>query len=140
MKVAKKILLWTFIALVIQLPIYYLADRYIRLKENIRIYKKDLGIVNEKMIRDINVPITGDWKFIKTSSNCKYISYMENNLLNIQNMDTNERIELKFKDGEELAYYNWIPDRERLIIIEKIVKDKESIFTISYYEDRKSVV
>lgn len=134
MKIAKQILIWTFLALLIQLPIYYLADRYIMQKENIRIYRKDLVNIDDNKIRSINLPIKGSWKNINTSYNGKYISYVENNILNIQNMDNNEKIELPFNKGVQLAYSNWVPARDRMIIIEKTSKDKEDVYTINYYD------
>ncbi|CAM3053837.1 hypothetical protein HAHI6034_13015 [Hathewaya histolytica] len=134
MKVAKKILIWTFIALLIQLPIYYFADRYIMIKENIRLYKKDMSVIEDDKIRNINVPINGRWDNIKISNNGKYISYIENNILSVQNMDNNEKVDLPFNKGVELAYYEWIPSRDRMIIIEKTLKEKDSVFTINYYD------
>lgn len=134
MRVAKKIMVWIFLALLIQVPIYYLADRYIMEKENIRIYRKELAIVEDNKIRSINVPIKGNWENISTSYNGKYLSYTENNILKIQNMDNNEKVELPFNKGVELAYCNWVPARDRMIIIEKTVKDKEAVFTINYYD------
>jgi len=134
MKIAKNILIWVAVALIIQLPIYYLADRYIMIKENIRIYKKDLSVVEDKMTRSINLSIKGKWKNVDISYNGKYISYKENNVLNIKHMDNNERIQIPFKDGQQLAYYSWIPQRDRMLIIEKEVKGKEAVFSINYYD------
>lgn len=134
MRIAKKILIWVCIALMVQIPIYYLADRYIMVKEDIRIYSKNMKVAEEKEDRKINLPITGDWKNINMSYNGKYLSYTQGKSLIVQNIDNNERVEVPFKEGEQLAYHTWIPERERMIIIEKNQKGKESVFSINYYD------
>lgn len=134
MKYLKKIFLWICISLVIQCIIFYLADRYIMVKEDVRIFKMNLTDKEEDSSLDINIKADSSWENINCSYDGKYISYTSKGKLYTYNTYKNITKEVPFEANQKLAYYMWIPERERMLIIEKKSVDKDLFFSISYYD------
>lgn len=143
MKYFKKVFLWICISLVIQCIIFYLADRYIMVKEDVRIYKMNLKNKEDDSSLDINIKADPSWENVNCSYNGKYISYISKSKLYVYNTKDSVTKEIPFDNNQKLAYYMWIPQRERMLIIEKKNVNKKMNFSISYFDannnDKKSV-
>lgn len=129
----KVIVLWVLLALIVQFSGLFYANNYL-FSNNINDVKMEKVDVNEnendKPQADISLP--ADLNMFKTSYNGKYISYVENKEIKIINTETGNVQKTSFT---EHSYYQWISDRNRMLIGLKQGDQVE----LSYYDIDKNV-
>ncbi|SHK15703.1 hypothetical protein SAMN02745248_01912 [Hathewaya proteolytica DSM 3090] len=138
MRYFKKIFLWICISLVFQVIIFYLADKYIMIKEDVRIYKLNYKEKQDIEKITIGMKCQASWEKFQCSYDGRYISYLDGKNLYVYDCTTKSRKMVPFEGNHQLAYHMWIPQRERMIIIEKINRGSEVVFSISYYDANTS--
>lgn len=129
----KVIVLWAIVALIVQFSGLFYANNYL-LSNNINDVKMEKIDVNknenDKPQADVSLP--DDLNMFKSSYNGKYISYIENKEIKIINTENGNVQKTGFTEG---SYYQWINDRNRILIGLK----KGSEVELSYYDIDKDV-
>lgn len=120
MKAIKKLTLWIVISLFVQfLGFYYVDSKFLSSASNVTIKKIEDFDADEKEYEDADVKISDNASKIQFSHNCKYLSYIEKNHLYVQEIKSEKIKKVQLEDNSEISYYKWLPDRDRMLIVEK---------------------
>jgi len=139
MKAYKRIIIWVLISVSIQLlGLFYLDKYYFAQTSNIKSTK--LVIPPKKIDKNLVIKIQASAKQTQTSHDGKYLSYYESDKLKVVDTETGLANTVKIIDGATLSFYKWVPERNRIILAEKIKKGKNSIIKFYYYDVSKNVV
>lgn len=131
MKVFKKVIAWAILSIVLQVGVLYFLNNVVfkhtsEFKSNILDLKKD----NTK---DIKATISKTAQNINISYNGKYLSYKEDDNLFLQDTKTGKSTQVTTNDKGTILYYDWLPERDILVIAEKFEKDgKPKIQIVTY--------
>ncbi|MEW8955882.1 hypothetical protein [Clostridium sp.] len=134
MKNKLKILsIWILIALIAQFVGLFYANNYL-FSSNISGMKvKKVNVDDEKKEeKKIEISVPKSAEDIKVSFDGKFLSYTENGNLKIINTNDGEEESIEFNEG---SYYQWLNDRNRMILGEK---DKGGVINLSYYDVDKN--
>ncbi|MBU3155625.1 hypothetical protein [Clostridium estertheticum] len=135
MKIFKRIVGWSILALVLQSCIFFISDKY---------YQKTLlnTKVNEEIVKNhkevdlhlsIKIPTTASK--IQSSFDGKYISYYDNSKLTVINSYTGKSDIVGDIDNSQIIYSKWQPDVDSMSICEKKTNMKITINTFTYNAD-----
>ncbi|MBU3098067.1 MULTISPECIES: hypothetical protein [Clostridium] len=139
MKIFKRIVGWSILALVLQSCIFFISDKY---------YQKTLlnTKVNEEIVKNhkevdlhlsIKIPTTASK--IQSSFDGKYISYYDNSKLIVINSYTGKSNIVGDIDNSQIIYSKWHPDTDSMSILEKKSNMKITINTFNYNADTNKV-
>lgn len=136
MKMFKKIIAWAMLSIILQVGVLYFLNNVVfkhtsEFKSNILDLKKD----NTK---DIKATISSTAENISVSYNGKYLSYKEGDTLYLEDSKTGKSTQVTTEDKGTIIYYDWLPERDILVIAEKVEKDKESKIQIITYDASSS--
>lgn len=138
MKVYKMIIIWVLISISIQvIGLSYLDKYYFVESSDIKSIK--LEVVPKKVNKNIVIEIDPTAKQTQISNDGKYLSYYENDKLKVVDSDTGTVNTVKIVDGATLSFYKWLPDRNRIILAEKMVRNGNSIIKFYYYDVSKNI-
>ncbi|NEZ47498.1 hypothetical protein FDF74_09875 [Clostridium niameyense] len=132
MKIFKKLIIWIMISLVVQFAGLFYIDRYFLASGGTKIKSKKVTNTEVKE-KEAEVSIPEKVEDLDISFNGKYISYFENNSLNIINTKTGEKQNLDFESKKDVSKYMWLPDRNRILYAER---KGEKIILNSYDVDK----
>lgn len=141
MKLLKRILVWSFIALIVQTVLYFAVDTY---------YGKSLLNTNVKEVRvdktnqtkkDVTINIPQSASKIETSYDGKFISYYDNSKLNVINSYDGTKHAVEAEKNFQQIYNKWLPDVNSMVLCEKNLSGKDnteiSVFTYNADNDNK---
>ena len=138
MKLIRTILLWSLLAIALQMIGYYYLDHFYLTAETnyqeVKVDNDERGDLNQAQVK---IPLEAEK--ISLSSDGKYVAYYENRVMKVVNTE-NGSFNYIVLEGE-LAYYKWLPDRDIMIIAEKYLGEQEiSLRFLSYdaQKDRES--
>ncbi|MCH3963047.1 MAG: hypothetical protein LKE46_02130 [Clostridium sp.] len=137
MKVFRRIVIWALISLTIQFAGLFYIDRYF-LSSNTGIKAKKV-IRSEPKKSDIAVSIPDNAKNISPSFDGRYVAYYDGNILDIVDTETGYKKQVKFEDGVKMSFYKWLPDRNRMLIVEKQNSYDGANFRLEYFEVDKNI-
>jgi hypothetical protein len=139
----KTLTIWIIISLIIQLGILFYLDNYFLSEDsNIAIKKiskkticqNDNYLYNEDKKHNVKILIPDEAGMISLSYDGKYISYYLENRLVVVNTYNGKINSVKFDKERELSYYKWLPDRNRMLIVEKTLSSQVCSMTLSYFD------
>lgn len=133
MKIAKRLIIWIMISLLLQFAGLFYIDRYYLDSSNTKIEARKVTD-DSKEEKEVDVSIPEDIEDLKVSFDGEYISYFKENNLNIVNTKNGKEEELSFDDVKDVSTYTWLSDRNRLLYAEK--KDGKMILN-SYDIERE---
>jgi hypothetical protein len=134
-KIIKRIIVWSILPLSIELMgLLYVDKVYLKPNSDYTIEKVEEN--EEKSIKNLEIPVDGNAKDIKLSYDGKYLSYIEDNNIVTINTLNGEKMQVDASSEGELNYYNWLPDRHRMYIGEKIKNENGESYIKLYYYDR----
>lgn len=149
MKRYKRIIAWAILSIILQVSGLLILDNFV-FKHSSAFESKKIE-VNKDKTKDINATIPTQASNINISYNGKYLTYVENDVLYMEDTKTGTKNEVKTEDDASILYYKWLSDRDRLIIAEKVSgkiqlvtynpKDSSETFvsSICTYEDGMEV-
>ncbi|WP_291559844.1 MULTISPECIES: hypothetical protein [unclassified Clostridium] len=135
MKIIKRLTLWMAISLGIQcVGFYYIDNNFLSLESKI----KGKKVVEEKVEEKKNkIKIPSDVEKVSVSYDSKYLSYIKNNLLTVVKVQDGQTDEITLEPDAEVSFYKWLPDRNRVLFVEKIVNYGSSKLTLYSYDVKK---
>lgn len=129
MKIFKKIVILTIIAVVIQLggflfleKSYFSPDLHMEVKEDI--------ITQDKVKQEPEFVLDEDVEDVTFSSDGKYIAYMDDGDIKTINTEkqTINTLRKPLDEEQEIVYYKWLYNDSSMIVIKKIKKDDRYYF------------
>ncbi|AOR23025.1 hypothetical protein [Clostridium taeniosporum] len=119
MKILKKVLIFSVIALIIQQSIFlYIENIYLSSNMNIKIEKSDDEEVAKNEQKEI--VIKENLEDLKVSSNGRYVAGLEDGRLTILDSDENKYKDVKNNVNSNIVFYKWVTNSDRIIAIQKI--------------------
>ena len=137
MKWMKRISIWIAISLSLQVLGLFYIDRYFLATDSKIIMKKVDENKSEK-VKNIDITVPDNVENILVSYDAKYLSYYENDKLNIVNSKDGSVKNIEVEEGIKISFYEWLPDRNRMLLVEKKSFDTSSNLVLYYYDVAKS--
>jgi len=136
MKWMKRISIWIAVSLSLQFLGLFYVDQYFLATDSKVVMKKVDENKSEK-VKKIDITVPSDVENILVSYDAKYLSYYENEKLNIVNCKDGSIKNIEVEEGTKISFYEWLPDRNRMLLVEKKSYDESSNLVLYYYDVSK---
>lgn len=133
MKSVRRIIIWILISLAIQIPVFWYLDKYYFATETSFKIKKDVNVSN-KSVKDLKISVPSDGKQVSLSYNGKYLSYYQGNDIIITDTKSGTVKKISCEEGAKPSFYKWLPDRNRILLAEKVSSKKGEYFKLYKYD------
>lgn len=135
MKVFKKLIVMSLITVVVIFSAFFYINKYILSTTSIKIQSKKVTTANINPTVAVKIPTAAE--NLKASYDGNYIAY-DNNGLNI--IDTSSGLNKVLELEASGAFFTWLPDRNRILIVETSKKNYKKTFKLDYYDaDRDEI-
>jgi len=136
MKWMKRISIWIVVSLSLQFLGLFYIDHYFLATDSKVVTKK---VVEDKSTKLKNVDITTptDAKNILVSYDAKFLSYYKDGKLKIVNCEDGKTKDINSEDGSIISFAEWLPDRNRMLLIEKASTNESSNLILYSYDVSK---
>ncbi|MCJ7689053.1 MAG: hypothetical protein MUO60_07020 [Clostridiaceae bacterium] len=136
MKWIKRISIWMVISLSVQgLVLFYLNHYFSTIGSKVVSEMVEDDKSDKVMNIDITVPKNAE--NILVSYDAKYLSYFENEELRIANCKDGIIINIEVEKGNKISFYEWLPDRNRMLFVEKKSNNESSDLVLYSYDVAK---
>ncbi|MCR4943269.1 MAG: dipeptidyl-peptidase IV [Clostridium sp.] len=133
MKKMTKIITWALLSIMMQCAVLLFLDKvYFKHSSEFEISE----ISTDTSVKDVSINIPSDAEKIKVSYDGKYVSYFigDKFYINDTKNDTSKEI-ITDEDSNTVMYAEWLPDRNRVTIAEKIKNDSgQTVVNIISYD------
>lgn len=137
MKWIKRLSIWIIISITLQcLGLFYLDHYFLATDSEVVTKKVDEEKVKE--VKNVDITIPAGAENILVSYDAKYLSYYEDEGLNIINAKDGSVKKLEVEEGSKISFYEWLPDRNRMLLVEKKSYDESSSLVLYYYDVGKN--
>ena len=136
MKVFKKIIAWAILSIILQIGGLYVLNNVVF--KHTSDFQSKPREVKKETTKDIKAAIPTAAKDISISDNGKYLSYKDSDTLNLQDSKTGTSTKVTTQNGGTILYYDWLQDRDILVIAERIEKDGEAKIQLITYNAKDS--
>jgi len=137
MKWMKRISIWIIVSLSLQcLGLFYL-DHYF-LATDSKVITKQVVENKSNKLKNIDIKIPENAQNILVSYDAKYLSYFEDGELKIVNCKDGKVKTIDSEDGTKISFSEWLPDRNRMLLVEKNSNDESSNLILYSYDVLKS--
>jgi len=136
MKWNKRIFIWIVVSLSLQCLVLFYIDHYFLATDSKVVTEKIEDNKSDK-IKNIDITVPASAENILTSYDAKYLAYYENEKLKIVNCKDGTIKDITAEDGSEISFYKWLPDRNRILLVEKNSSDGSSNLVLYHYEVSK---
>lgn len=133
MKWKKRISIWIIVSLSLQcLGLFYVNNYF--LATDSKVVAKKFVYDKSKIMKSKDIIVPANAKNILVSYDAKYLSYFENEELKIVNCSDGKIKNIKAEDGTKISFAQWLPDRNRMLLVEK-KSDAEASDLVLYSYD-----
>ncbi|MBU3189955.1 hypothetical protein K9O30_12935 [Clostridium bowmanii] len=133
MKWKKRIGIWAVVSLSLQfLGLFYINNYF--LANDSKVVTKEVVYDKSKIIKNKEIIVPANAKNILVSYDGKYLSYFENEELKIVNCSDGKIQNIKAEDGTKISFPKWLPDRNRILLVEKKSDAKSSDLVLYSYD------
>ena len=136
MKWTKRIIIWIVVSLSLQGLVLFYVDHYFLATDSKVVTKKVDDDKTEK-IKNIDITVPVNAEKILVSYDAKYLSYYENDKLKIVNCKDGVIKNIEVKEGTKISFCEWLPDRNRMLLVDKKSYDPSSNLVLYYYDVTK---
>lgn len=127
----KKLIVWVTLALMLEISLLYILNNFVF--ANSSEFNSKKIEVKKDITNGINATISGNTENIDLSHEGKYLTYIKEKNLYIEDAKTGKVSEINTENNEMIMCYRWLDGRDLLAIVEKIKKDgKEKVQLITY--------
>lgn len=134
----KRIIIWVVISLSLQCLGLFYIDHYFLATDSKVVTKKVIDNASTKP-KNIDIKIPTNATKTLVSYDAKYLSYYnEDNKLVIANCRDGKTKIIKASDGCEISFAEWLPDRNRMLLVEKKSGDNSSNLVLYSYDVLKA--
>ncbi|HEY8805446.1 MAG TPA: hypothetical protein VIM42_10155 [Clostridium sp.] len=133
MKWLKRISIWIIVSLSLQcLGLFYL-DHYFLATDSKVVTKKVVENQSNKS-KNVDIKVPEKANNILVSYDAKYLSYNEDENLKIVNCRDGKIKNIDAEDGSKISFSEWLPDRNRMLLVEKKSNDDSSNLVLYSYD------
>ena len=136
MKWKKRIFIWIVVSLSLQCLVLFYVDHYF-LATDSKVASEKVEPNESKQIKNIDITIPENAKNILVSYDAKYLSYYENEELKIVNCKDGTIKDISVDEGCTISFSKWLPDRNRMLLVEKRREDESSNLVLYHYDMSK---
>lgn len=136
MKWMKRISIWIAVSLSLQFLGLFYVDHYF-LATDSKVVMKKVDENKSDKLKNIDITVPANVENILVSYDAKYLSYYENEKLNIVNCKDGSTKNIDVEEGTKISFYKWLPDRNRILLVEKKSYDESSNLVLYYYDVSK---
>ncbi|MBU3191587.1 hypothetical protein K9O30_01470 [Clostridium bowmanii] len=136
MKWKKRIFIWIVVSLSLQCLVLFYVDRYF-LATDSKVDSKKVEPNETEKIKNIDITVPASAENILVSYDAKYLSYYENEKLKIVNCKDGTIKDISVDDGCTISFSKWLPDRNRMLLVEKKSYDESSNLVLYHYDVSK---
>jgi len=133
MKWKKRIYIWIILSLSLQCSILFYINHYF-LNTDSKATTKRVNLDKHKQTKKSNINVPVDAKKILVSYDAKYLSYYVNGELKIVNCEDGSIKNIEGEEGTKISFYKWLPDRNRMLLVEKEILDESSNLVLYSYD------
>jgi hypothetical protein len=130
MKLLKRFILLSFITVIALYAIFFYINRYILSTANVKIQSQKIDTMS--VTTNIYVKIPESAVNIKVSYDGAFVAYEDNQGLNIVDTKIGQKNQTNL--GYGVSYYEWLPDRNRILIVRDYKKNFTRKFKLDYYD------
>lgn len=134
MKMFNKYIVWAILSIMLQFSGLYILENTL-FKNTSEFKSEDLNL-NKDKTENINATVPSSAEEITISYSGKYLTYVENGKLFVEEAENGNPQEVVTQDNGEIMYHKWLSDRNRLIIAEKIMKDGTNVIQLITYDPK----
>ncbi|MBE6047406.1 MAG: dipeptidyl-peptidase IV [Clostridium sp.] len=135
MKRFNRIIIWMLLSIMMQCAgLIFLDKVFFRHSSDFEISERQ----QTASVTDLTVNIPSNAKNIQVSFDGKYISYNVDDKFYLADTKTGESNEVVTSDGDKVLYAEWLPDRNRITIAEKIISSGKSVINIINYDAKSN--
>ncbi|MEK6264471.1 MAG: hypothetical protein N2B06_06845 [Clostridium sp.] len=136
MKWMKRISIWIIISLSMQgLVLLYLNQYFSAIDSNV--VSKKVEEDKSDQVKNIDIIVPENAENILVSYDAKYLSYYEDEKLRIANCKDGSVKNIEVDEGNKISFYEWLPDRNRMLFVEKKSNDESSDLVLYSYDVSK---
>ncbi|MGV8982857.1 hypothetical protein [Clostridium sp.] len=136
MKWKKRIFIWIVVSLSLQCLVLFYVDHYF-LATDSKVDSKKIEPNESKEVKNIDITVPANAENILVSYDANYLSYYESGKLKIVNCDDGTIKDISVDDGCTISFSKWLPDRNRMLLVEKKSFDDSSNLILYYYDVSK---
>jgi hypothetical protein len=136
MKWMKRISIWIIISLSIQGLVLFYLNQYFSTVDSKVVSKKVEDDKSDK-VENIDITVPANAENILVSYDANYLSYYENEILRIANCKDGSIKNIEVEEGKKISFYEWLPDRNRMLFIEEKSNDESSDLVLYSYDVSK---
>lgn len=125
MKMFKKITAWALLSILLQISGLYILENFI-FKHTSEFKSNKIEVQKKDNTKDISASIPGSAKDTKISDDGKYICYQDGESVYLEDTKTGTSNPITTEKKGTIMYYDWLLERDILVIAQKIEKDGES--------------
>ncbi|MBK5242398.1 hypothetical protein [Clostridium sp.] len=136
MKWMKRISIWIIVSLSIQGLVLFYLNQYFSTVDSKVISKKVEDDKSDK-VKNIDITVPENAENILVSYDAKYLAYYENEKLRIANCKDGSIKNIEVEEGNKISFYEWLPDRNRMLFVEKKSNDESGDLGLYSYDISK---
>lgn len=133
MKIIKRIGIWIVISLAAQVAVLLFLDRYY-LKNDSDITTKKIENKQTNVKSNFQYEIPKNVAMLNFSFDSSYVSYEENGEFKVANTKNGNINSVPLKTNEKILNYQWLNDRNRMLLAQKVEEDGKNTFELCYYD------
>ena len=137
MKWMKRISIWIVVSLSLQFSGLFYIDHYF-LATDSKVTMKKVDENKSEKVKNIDITVPANVENILVSYDAKYLSYYENEQLKVINSKDGSIKSIEVEEGTKISFYEWLPDRNRMLLVEKKSYDESSNLVLYYYDVSKN--
>ena len=131
MKMFKKVIAWAMLSIILQIAGLYILNNIV-FKQTSEFKSTNLEIKKDTT-KDIKATIPTDAQNVSISYNGKYLIYQQDEKLYLEDSKTGKSNQIETENKGTILYCEWLPERDILVMAEKVEKDgKTKIQIITY--------
>ncbi|MBU3090860.1 hypothetical protein KPL35_02065 [Clostridium sp. CF011] len=127
----KRISIWIVFSLSMQCLVLFYIDHYFLATDSKMVTEKIDENKSDKL-KNIDITLPANAENILVSYGAKYLCYYENKELKIADGKNGNVKNIEAEDGSEISFYKWLPDRNRMFLVEKSDDESSKLVVYSY--------
>jgi hypothetical protein len=136
MKWMKRISIWVAVSLSLQCLGLFYIDHYF-LADDSKVVTKKVDEEKAEKVKNIDIKLPQTVQKVSVSYDAKFLSYYEDEELNIVNCKDGSVTNIEVEEGTIISFYKWLPDRNRMLLVEKKSNDESSNLILYSYDVAK---
>lgn len=132
MRFLKKIFIWISISFVFQFAFLFCLNKYVQNGKTTLTIKNLHQEKTAPKKTSINIP--GSVKDVHVSENKQYISYYKGREFFVKDTIDEKEQKVQFENNASIIESHWLKDRERIVLINKCLKNSKEMINLSIYD------